>query len=427
MSESSEAGLEALEGQLRREKRLTEASYALHTTLDLPEILELILSAACDGVEADRGTVFVVSADGAEIWSTVLRGEESLEIRMPLGRGIAGTVAETGETVRLADAYDDERFDRSWDKTSHYRTRQMLCMPISSRRGKVVGVFQLLNKLSGEFDDADEAYLNALSMHAALAIENARLHASAIEKERQDREIMLVQEVQRVYLPAALSLELDGLSGAGMNVLCEDASGDYFDFIPLADGRHAVVIGDVSGHGLRAALVMAQARAFLRAYASTLTSLADVMNRLDASLAQDLSSGTFMCLVLLFCDPKTGRIQWSNGGSPPPLLRRARDGSIETLPPTGCVLGILPEPGHVEGEVCVLEPGDVLLLYTDGATEARDPSGAMFEEAGLRAFLAEHGELEPTAMLEALREALRVWTGVEALDDDLTLIAIRKT
>ncbi|MDJ0522305.1 MAG: SpoIIE family protein phosphatase, partial [Planctomycetota bacterium] len=334
MVEPTDSGFFRLQGQLKREKRLTEASYALHTTLDLDEILEIILSAACDGVEADRGTVFVVSRDDAEIWSRIVGGDERLEIRLPLGQGIAGTVAQTGETIRIHDAYADERFDRSWDESSGYRTQQILCKPIVSREGKTVGVFQLLNKKAGDFDDADETYLDALSIHAALALENARLHASAIEKERQEREILLVQEVQRAYQPERATLEVDGLHAAGMNILCEDASGDYYDFIPLEDGRHVVVIGDVSGHGLKSALVMAQARAFLRAFTTTVTPLVSVLNRLDACLAEDLSRGLFMCMFVAVCDPATGRIEWCNAGHPPALLRRA-DGTLQTLDPTG--------------------------------------------------------------------------------------------
>ena len=169
MTDPSASGIHRLETALTREKRLTEASYLLHTTLDLDELLGLILAAAREGVEAERGTVYVLSQDGKEIWSKVLSGDESLEIRLPLGQGISGTVAETGETIRIDDAYEDERFDRSWDDATGYRTRQILCRPITSREGKIAGVFQLLNKKSGNFDEADEQYLDSLSIHAALA------------------------------------------------------------------------------------------------------------------------------------------------------------------------------------------------------------------------------------------------------------------
>lgn len=415
-----------IQDELTREKRLTEASYALHTTLDLGEILDLILSAACDGVAAERGTVFVLAQDRTAIWSRVLRGDDALEIKLPLGRGIAGTVAETGETIRLHDAYDDERFDRTWDKETGFRTRQVLCQAIRNRQGDVAGVFQLLNKRDGDFDDADEAYLSALSMHAALALENAQLHASAIEKERQDREILLVQEVQRAYQPEESELTVDGLQAAGLNVLCEDASGDYYDFIPLEGGRHAIVCGDVSGHGLKSALIMAQARAFLRAYCATVSPLTAVVSRLDASLTQDMAAGRFMCLFVAVCDPATGEMSWNNCGHPPALLRRARDGSVEQLTGTGRILGIMPAP-HEPGEAKTLETGDVLLLYTDGATEAFAPDGTMFGDERLVELLAQVGDVEPAALLTAVREALRTWTGKDQLDDDLTLVAVRKT
>ncbi len=420
------SGFIRLEGELEREKRLTEASYALHTTLDLGEILDLILNAACDGVAADRGTVFVLSQDGTEIWSQVLRGDESLEIRLPLGRGIAGSVAETGETIRLRDAYEDERFDRSWDKETGYRTRQVLCHPIRNREGSVVGVFQLLNKQEGEFDPSDEAYLSSLSVHAALALENAQLHASAIEKERQDREIRLVQEVQRAYQPEQSSFEVEGLRGAGLNVLCEDASGDYYDFIPLGSGRYAIVVGDVSGHGLMSALIMAQARAFLRAYCSTVAPLADVVNRLDASLSPDMSAGRFMCLFVAVCDPATGEMTWANAGNPPPFLRR-RDGTIELLESTGRILGVLPDGTHRTGETKTLEEGDLLFLYTDGATEACAPDGTLLGEERLKDMIAKSAEEDPGTLLLSVREALHAWTGAEQTTDDLTLVAVRKT
>jgi sigma-B regulation protein RsbU (phosphoserine phosphatase) len=427
MTKPTPSGYHRLEHELSREKRLTEASYALHTTLDLGEILDMILGAACDGVDADRGTVFVVSQDGTEIWSKVLRGEESLEIRLPLGRGIAGMVAQNGETIRLEDAYGDERFDRSWDEETGYRTRGVLCHPIRSREGAVVGVFQLLNKREGAFDEADERYLDALSMHASLALENARLHASALEKERQDREIRLVQEVQRAYQPEQSTLAVEGLEVAGLNVLCEDASGDYYDFIPIENGRYAIVIGDVSGHGLKSALIMAQARAFLRAYASTVSPLSSVLDRLDASLCHDMAAGRFMCLFVALVDPTGGALRWSNAGHPPPLLRRAGTGAIEELEPTGRVLGVLPDPSHREGEARTLEAGDVMLLYTDGATEACAPDGAMFGEERLRDLVAAAGDLCPNDLLGSVRDALRAWTGGDTLDDDLTLVALRKS
>ena len=134
-----------------RLERLLEASYALHSSLDLDELLRLILRAAADGVDADRGTVFLLREDGATLWSKVLSGDRTLEIELPVGQGLAGSVAASGEAVCIEDAYSDPRFDRSWDEKSGYRTRQVVCAPIQDRAGKLVGVFQLLNKQGGSF------------------------------------------------------------------------------------------------------------------------------------------------------------------------------------------------------------------------------------------------------------------------------------
>ena len=417
--------LATLQAELKRQRRLAEASYALHTTLDLGELLQLILKAASEGVDADRGTVFLISDDGTELWSRVMQGEDSLEIRLPLGKGIAGAVGQSGETIRIDDAYEDDRFDQSWDKKTGFRTRQILAAPIRGRDGKTVGVFQLLNKNRGNFDETDEAFLDALSIHAALAVENARLHHSAIEKERQDREIALVQNVQRAFQPESTDRTIGTLSIAGMNQLCEDASGDYYDLIQVESGRVVVVIGDVSGHGMHSALVMAQARALLRAFCKTMDDLAEIVNVLNDFLAEDLTSGRFMTMFIALFEPDTGIMDWCSAGHPPTLLRRT-SGEVERLLSTGRVLGVFPNGNFVLGERKTLEPGDTLLLYTDGATEANAPDEEMFGEDRLTDVLRASAEAGPGALLQAITTTLLEWTQAPDMGDDLTMMAVQR-
>ena len=421
--------IKRLERELDRQRRLAEAAYALHSSLDLGELLQIILTCAREGVRADRGTVFLLSKDGKELWSRVLAGDNALEIHLPVGKGIAGAVGATGETIRIADAYDDPRFDRSWDKKSGFRTKQILCAPIRSREGVVVGVFQLLNKLSDKpFGQEDEDFLEALSVPVALAVENARLHLASIEKERQDKEIALAQNVQRGIQPERMDTTVGPIEVAGLNVLCEDASGDYYDVFELPSGRLAVVIGDVSGHGLHCALVMAQARAFLRAYSRTSDTLEDTLTALNDFLARDLTGGRFLTFFIALVDPQSGRVVWGNAGHLPPLVRRA-DGTIETLDAAGRVLGIFPGPGFPEGEPFDLGPGDSILLYTDGATEARsaEDENDLFGERRLRTVVAEHGADAPRAYLDAIVAALLAHTDQDEMGDDLTLVAVRRT
>ena len=425
--------LERLRQELARHKKIGEAAYALHTSLDLDDLLALILKAAREGVDADRGTVYLLSSDGKELWSRVLSGTDKLTIRLPVGRGIAGAVAADGTTIRLDDVYTDPRFDRSWDAKTGYRTRTMLAAPIRNRDGKVVGVFQLINKRGGGFDAEDEGFLESLSVHAALAVENATLHHEAIERERQTREIALAQEIQRKIQPERLTREVGRVAAAGMNELCEDASGDYYDLIDLPDGRLAFAVGDVSGHGLGSALVMAQARAWLRAFAKTPTPPHELLALLNDSLTPDLERGKFMTFFLGAVDPATGAVAWASAGHPPPMLLRAKTGACEELPAGGVMLGVFAGFTFPSGEAITLEPGDTLLVYTDGATEAAAPDHAdakedefMFGEERLKEVLRTAAPKGPEAVLDAVRSALHAFTGTDHLKDDLTLLVLQR-
>jgi phosphoserine phosphatase RsbU/P len=419
---------EALTKDLARQRTLVEASQTLHGTLDEKELLSVLLSTASSAVNAERGTVYLKSDDGNEIWSRVVdAGGQSLTIRLPLGRGIAGTVAKTGETINIPDAYKDSRFDPSTDRRSGFRTRSILCVPIRNRKGGVVGVFQLLNRREGVFEQADVEFLESLSIHAALAIENAVLHRRSIEKERQDREIEVAQNVQRTLLPASAEMTAGPFELAGSNDLCEDASGDYYDFLDLPEGRLLVTIGDVSGHGLGSALVMAEARALLRAFTRTLEDLALVMTLLNGFLARDMTGGKFMTLFVGILDPTTGRLQWSSAGHNEPMIWRAKSRTIQQLEATGPVLGVLADLPYSRGEDVVLEVGDAVLLYTDGVTEAPSKAGELFGDERLAGLFREHAGDPPKAVISTIAKAVRAWTGGAKNRDDITMLALRRT
>ena len=165
-------------------EQLIEASKIINSTLDLDKLLGLILEAATKSLEADRGTLYLVDDIKKELWSKVLQGNNMVEIRLPVGKGISGYVAQTGETINIPDAYSDPRFNPEVDKRTGYRTKNMLCMPMKNKDKKIIGVFQLLNKKEGAFEKADEQFIDALSAHASVAIENARLAQEMVQSER---------------------------------------------------------------------------------------------------------------------------------------------------------------------------------------------------------------------------------------------------
>jgi signal transduction histidine kinase len=165
-------------------QKLIEASKIINSTLNLEKLLGLILDAAAESIQADRGTLYLLDSVKKELWSKVLQGSNMVEIRLPVGKGIGGYVADTGETVIIPDAYTDPRFNPDIDKRTGYRTHNVLCMPMRNKDGKIIGVFQLLNKRLGCFDKDDVSFIDALSAHASVAIENARMAQEMVQNER---------------------------------------------------------------------------------------------------------------------------------------------------------------------------------------------------------------------------------------------------
>jgi signal transduction histidine kinase/CRP-like cAMP-binding protein len=175
---------EVTKQQVDRLNQLIDAAKTVNSTLDLDRLLDVILDTAVESIGADRGTLYLVDEFKSEIWSKTLHGGEVIEIRLPIGKGLSGYVAKTGETINIPDAYSDVRFNPEIDKKSGYRTNNVLCMPMRNRNGKIIGVFQMLNKRGGPFIPQDEEFINALSIHASIAIENATMAQEMVNNER---------------------------------------------------------------------------------------------------------------------------------------------------------------------------------------------------------------------------------------------------
>jgi signal transduction histidine kinase/putative methionine-R-sulfoxide reductase with GAF domain len=249
-----ERGVRASEA-LRREQRvsraLREVGTALGATLDLDELLELILDKLTELVEADRATLYLLDETNGELVSRVVAGSEVRSIRMKVGHGVAGLVAKTGEPIRIEDAYRDPRFEREWDLLTGYRTHNMLAAPLKNHVGRTMGVLQVLNKRgSGGFTSDDEAILGALGTQAAVAIDNSRLMLSLIQKnqqlvetkeqlERKFRELSLLFELERATaratsideLAVATLTQVANACGArgGALLLADEETGDLVE------------------------------------------------------------------------------------------------------------------------------------------------------------------------------------------------------
>jgi len=401
---------------------LVEASKALNSTLDLSELLGRILEVAKALAKAERGTLFLVDEKTDEIWSLIAHGMEKQEIRLPLGRGIAGHVARTGEIVNIPDAYADPRFDPEVDKRTGFHTRNILALPIRNKAGRILAALQLLNKIPGSFTDEDTDFLLTLSGHIALSIENAQLHRDLLEKERLEREVALARGIQRSLLPETTPV-LPGFDIAVLNEPCYEVGGDYYDFLTLGPHTLLVVIADVEGKGISSAMVMSNLQATLRALVLHLHSLNDLAETVNRMILTDTRGQKYMTMFMGLIDTRRKAIHYINCGHVPPVIVRPGEAPIQ-LTEGGMVIGLFEEVQYDRG--CVeFQPGDILVLCTDGITEAMDTQD---EEFGLERLIASVGD---AAELKAKEIVLKVCDDVTKYSrggthvDDKVMLAIK--
>jgi sigma-B regulation protein RsbU (phosphoserine phosphatase) len=410
--------------ELRHMEQLNEAAKVVNSTLDLDKLLSLILDTALKIVEGDRGTLYLVDAKKKELWSKVLRGAELVTIRLPLGKGIAGYVGATGDTLNIIDAYADPRFNPEFDRKTGYRTSTILCMPMRNKDGDIIGVLQLLNKRKGAFTKDDEHFINALSIHAAIAIENARLYEEEKAYHRMREEVRLAARIQGDLLPK-VHPAIPGYDVAGTSIPAQEVGGDYFDYIPVDAERWALALGDVSGKGLPASLVMANLQATLRGQTYPGVSVKECVARSNRLLHRSTSPEKFVTLFYGILDTTAHRLVFSNAGHDNPYFYSG-DAPVRRLATGGIVLGAIDEYPFQE-EAVDLAPGDLLVIYSDGIAEAMNAKGGFFGEERIAETIAKHRDATAAELMEKILAAARKFAGKHPQSDDMTLLILKRS
>jgi len=407
--------------EMDRLRKLVEASKLINSSIDADVLFASILTVARNELHVDRGTLYFVDEQKKEIW-TKIAGELSTEIRMPIGKGLAGTVAATGEPVILHDAYDDSRFDRSSDQRTGYRTRSMLCVPIKNRGQRVVGVLQLLNKLHGTFGPRDLEFLNGISDHMAIAMENATLHLELLEKQRMEQELALGREIQSRLFPSAPS-DIAGIELAAYSLPCYEVGGDYYDFIELPNGDLGLAIGDVSGKGVAAALIMSSLQAALRVAAPLEDDLPRLVRRLNALVYRNTRARKYVTFFFARYTPSTGTLRYVNAGHNPAFV--IGDGDPVELWSTGRPIGIMPDATYEEGSV-QLAPGSTLFLYTDGLNEASTVDDEELGMDRLRELVAAQRGVAAAEIPARVLAAITAFENGARATDDKTVVVVTR-
>ena len=409
--------------ELLRDLRLViGVSRMLASERDLDRLLERIVDAAIRLGDADRGTLYVMDRERGDLWTRIAHGTN--EFRLPLGTGIAGTVAATKTAINLTEAYADPRFDRSHDVATGYVTKNLLTLPLCNADEALVAVLQVINKRSQvAFDAYDREILSALCSQAAVAIDNILLAKRDREHQRMARDMELAHQIQRDLLPDHNPV-LPGWRVAFDCRPCEQTGGDWIDLL-IGPTSSDVVVADVSGHGLPAALVMTAARAFFRALHQPDCALEPMFERMNALLEHDIADDAFMSALLVRLH-HDGRIEVVNAGHEPPLILRSVSGIIQRPVLGGPLMGVLPDMVFPCEPLAALAPGDLVVLFTDGLFEAQTADGSQYGMDRLATTVLAHAQEGAAGVRNAILADVAGHLAGHPGHDDLTLAVIER-
>lgn len=409
----------------RESHRLTlllESIAEVTSTIDHDRLLVNIVDKSIETTQAERG-LLLLKGESGELEVHVARTNEKKDLPADsrYSTHVVNQVSSTRRPVRTMVRSDAEALDLS-RSVYDLKLRAVMCTALTVGED-LLGVLLVDSRAATrEFSRSDLAFFDALSRQIAIAITNARLVRDSLEKTRLEQSLRIAGQIQRGLLPTAAP----SIPGYDLHGWCEpadEASGDTFDFIALPEGRWALVIGDVSGHGIGPALLTSTARASLRAYLRVCQDLARVITWLNQDLCAASSDEHFMTMFAAVLDPESGSIEFVNAGHPPPLLLRA-DGRFEELAATGFMLGVIDSATYELGASVALQPGDLLFCLTDGIPEARVGTEELFGMERVKRVVLQLAGRSARATLESVVQAVRSTS--EQLDDDLTAVALRR-
>ena len=387
----------------------------------LPQVLKSLFKIF---VQADRGFIVLQTPEGRLVprWVRLRREDASDTVR--ISRTIIRKVMESKEAILSADAANDDRFELS-QSIADFRIRSMMCAPLIDSEGNSLGALQIdtLNQRQ-RFQAEDLELLVSTASQASFAIQKAQLHEAVLKQREVERDMQVARDVQRGFLPER-SPDIPGYEFFDYYEPAEQVGGDYFDFLSLADGRLAVVVADVVGHGVAAALLMAKLSAETRNALYTEPTPADAITHLNDRLAQ-LNIQRFVTLICVVLDPRSHSAVIVNAGHMAPLWRRS-SGTVEQPGEelAGIPLGITSGISYQQAEIG-LAPGETLMLFTDGIHETIDASGAFYSIERLRKHMAEKGA-SPAHVGSYVVEDVRNFLGRAPQNDDMCLVCFGRT
>src|ERR1051325_3226650 len=383
---------------------ISKVGVTLLASATLDETLRQVALLVFDAVPAERCSIMLRDGDdaGLKVRAAETRDRKPAQDELRVTRTIVEEVVGRGRSVLTSDAQHDPRFMSS--TVTFQGIRSVLAVPLGVGE-RIFGMIYADSPFAtSRFTEDHLKVLTTLGSVAAIRVENARLLEEHLEQERFERELQLAREIQQRFQPTAPP-SVEGVELQGISFPSYEIGGDYYDFIHCPDGRLVVALGDVSGKGTSAALLMSSLHAAVHAQVALCRPIAETIGAVNRYLADNTPANRFVTLFYAELDPATGAPSFTTAGHTPPLIAHGADGTLEQLGAGGLPLGILPDYDYREGRT-QLRAGDVLVIYSDGVTETQDPAGEEFGATRLQEVVAKNLHLNAAAIRDKIEASL---------------------
>ena len=409
--------------QLRAFATLNKSAAQLLAQRPLDEVLDLVINMVFELASPDRAALMLLEGQPPVLRAAASRGMEGETGELQVSRTITELVLNKQQSVMTSDARDDRRFVDA-DSIMLQNVRSAMCVPLWNNK-KVTGLIYVdMQRGFQGFSRLDLEALTMVANVAAVKIDNVRLFQQEQKMKEIERELRAASKIQRRLLPAEPP-EIHGYELVGYNKPCFDVGGDYFDYLQRNEGTLAVAIGDVSGKGMSAALLMASLQASLHAHSSTQESVSELVSHLNQAVCRSTEADKFSTFFYGEIDIESGRMSFCNAGHNPPLLFRAGSDEIVPLKGGGMVLGFDPVVAYDTMRTRI-EPGDLIVAYSDGVTESQNRSDEEFGERKLIEAVRECLDRPVEAIQQHIDSVVDSFVDGAPQFDDYTLVLVRR-
>jgi sigma-B regulation protein RsbU (phosphoserine phosphatase) len=420
--ETQQEEIQRLQQSLNTLSIINDLAMGMSEAASSEEAVEKLVDQSMHAVDAEQAAVTLLdddensTADQMETQVRVYRTSTE-QVSMRINDSLLGWMMINKKPLLINDPSNDDRFQRlNWDNT----IKSVMCLPLMID-AELKGLLTIYNKRGQTgFTESDEEIAAIIAAHSATLIQNARL---VKDKTRIEEQLNLAYEIQLNLLPESPPC-IEGYDIAGKSTPAQSVGGDYFDFIPIDEIRNAVCLGDVSGKGLPASLLMASVQATLRAQTMVDMPVDELINHANKLLYRCTNDECFVTLWYGVLDTVAHEIDFCNAGHEPPFLMSA-NGAVRRLGSTGLALGVLDNFTYRKNSIS-MEPGDMLVVYSDGVTDMEDKTHRQFGQERLEALIAEHRAKSAHDLVEHIMKAAVEHAGSAPQFDDLTLVVVKR-